>query len=516
MPTYQNPGVYVTESAFVSKPRQPSASRSTAVFFGEASRGPSDATLISSWSEYRTLYGELSQDYDLGFAVYHYFANGGKDAYIIRLTSATASAATVTATYSPNVGGAGSATATLFTASAISKGTWGNNLTIEFSPGNTGASANIMPSFNLVVKLSGTEVERWNDLSPNIADNRYFVTILNTYSKYLDNVVIGSPVPVPTTSTGTNSAFAYKSTPTSFSSGSAGASVGVQDSDYVAALTKLDVVQGVLLLNAVNKTSAAIINPFIAKAESRGDSFVIIDPSMTETNVSTIGGNIGGYTVSNYAAVYYPHLLMIDPSKTGPGAVKATAPGGAIAGAYIRTEVEKGVAKTPAGLNVGLRNAIGIGTNFTAAETGTLYGTYNINTLKAIPGGGIVINGGRTLDKTAPGKFISSRRTLNYLKQALKDGTAYAVFEPNDSRLWSQLTIGISSMLAEFWRQGNLKGETAADAFYVTCNSSNNTAVSIDNGEVRIEVGVALQYPAEFIVINLSQWTGGSNAIENI
>jgi phage tail sheath protein FI len=71
-------------------------------------------------------------------------------------------------------------------------------------------------------------------------------------------------------------------------------------------------------------------------------------------------------------------------------------------------------------------------------------------------------------------------------------------------------------MLAEFWRQGNLKGETAADAFYVTCNSSNNTAVSIDNGEVRIEVGVALQYPAEFIVINLSQWTGGSNAIENI
>lgn len=514
MPTYQNPGVYVSESAFVSKPRQASTSRSTAVFFGEASRGPSNATLISSWSEYRTLYGELSQDYDLGFAVYHYFANGGKDAYITRITSASAAAATVTVTYSPNVGGTSSATATLFTADAISKGTWGNGLSLEFSNGNTAATSTVMPSFNLVVKLNGTEVERWNDLSPDASANRYFVTILNTYSQYLDNIVVGSPAPVATTSSGTSSAFAYKSTPTSFTGGAAGSAV--QDSDYVSALSKLDVVEGVLLLNAVNKTSAAIINPFIAKAESRGDSFVIIDPSMTETNVATIGGNIGGYTVSNYAAVYYPHLLMIDPSKTGPGAVKATAPGGAIAGAYIRTEIEKGVAKTPAGLNVGVRNAIGLGTNFTAAETGTLYGTYNINTLKAIPGGGIVINGGRTLDKTAPGKFISSRRTLNYLKQALKDGTAYAVFEPNDSRLWSQLTIGVSSMLAEFWRQGNLKGETAADAFYVTCNSSNNTSVSVDNGEVRIEVGVALQYPAEFIVINLSQWTGGSNAIENI
>jgi len=514
MPTYQNPGVYVTESAFVSKPRQASTSRSTAVFFGESSRGPSDATLIGSWSEYRTLYGELSQEYDLGFAVYHYFSNGGKDAYIVRINSSNAVAATVTVPYYPNVGGAASTTATLFTASAMSKGTWGNNLTLEFSNGNTTATSTVMPSFNLVVKLNGTEVERWNDLSPSSSANRYFVTILNTYSQYIDNVVIGNPVPVATTSTGTSSAFAYSGTAVSYAGGSAGASI--QDSDYVSALTKLDVVEGVLLLNAVNKTSAQIINPFIAKAESRGDSFVIIDPSMTETNVSTIGGNIGGYTVSNYAAVYYPHLLMIDPSKTGPGAVKATAPGGAIAGTYVRTEIEKGVAKTPAGLNVGVRNAIGLGTNFTASETGTLYGTYNINTLKAIPGGGIVVNGGRTLDKNAPGKFISSRRTLNYLKQALKEGTAYAVFEPNDSRLWSQLTIGISSMLAEFWRQGNLKGETAAEAFYVTCSSANNTSVSIDNGEVRIEVGVALQYPAEFIVINLSQWTGGSNAIENI
>jgi phage tail sheath protein FI len=515
MPTYQNPGVYVTESAFVSKPKQSNAARSSAAFFGEAARGPSNATLISSWSEYRTLYGELNQSHDLGFAVYHYFSNGGKDAYITRITSTTAAAATVTATYSPNIGGSASTVATLFTASAISKGTWGNGLTIEFTSGNTSATSTVMPSFNLTVKLDGVEVERWNDLSPNAADNRYLVTILNTYSMYLDNVVIGNPAPVATISSGTSSAFAYKTTSTSFSGGVAGSAV--QASDYVAALTKLDAVEGVLLLNAVNKSESTIINPFIAKAESRGDSFVIIDPSMSEVNVTTIGSSIvGGYTVSNYAAVYYPHLLMLDPSKTGPGAVKATAPGGAIAGAFVRTEIERGVAKTPAGFNVILRNAIGIGTPFTATETGTLYGSYNINTLKTVPGGGIVVNGGRTLDKNPPGKFISARRTLNYLKQALKDATAYAVFEPNDERLWSQLSIGISSMLAEFWRQGNLKGSTPADAFYVTCSSSNNSAISVDNGEVRIEVGVALQYPAEFIVINLSQWTGGSNAIETI
>jgi len=509
MPTYQNPGVYVTEAAFVAKPKQSNTSRSTAVFFGEASRGPSTATLVTSWSEYRTLYGELSQTSDLGFAVYHYFSNGGKDAYIVRVTSSTAASASITVPYYPN--GVGSASAVLFTANAISKGTWGNSLTVEFTAGTTAATASIIPSFNLIVKLSGVEVERWNDLSPESSANRYLVTILNNYSNYLDGVVIGGGVASETA----DATWAYKSSATSFASGSNGAAT--QDSDYVSALSQLDNVEGVLLLNAVNKTGTTLVNEFITKAEARGDSFVIIDPDMTESNVATIGGTIvGNYTSSNYAAVYYPHLLMIDPSKTGPGAIRATAPGGAVAGAYVRTEIERTVAKTPAGFNVTVRNALGLGTAFTELQTGTLYGTYNINTLKAIPGGGIVINGGRTLDKSAPGKYISARRTLNYLKQVLKDATSYSVFEPNDERLWTQLSMGVSTLLAEFWTQGGLKGATANEAFYVTCDSSNNTAITVDNGEVHLEVGVALQYPAEFIVINLSQWTGGSNSIETI
>ena len=118
MPTYQNPGVYVTEAAFVSKPKSSNTSRSTAAFFGEASRGPSTATLVTSWSDYRTLYGDLSQTSDLGFAVYHYFANGGKDAYIVRVTSTSAAASAITVPYYPN--GTGSASAVLFTADAIS------------------------------------------------------------------------------------------------------------------------------------------------------------------------------------------------------------------------------------------------------------------------------------------------------------------------------------------------------------------------------------------------------------
>jgi phage tail sheath protein FI len=135
---------------------------------------------------------------------------------------------------------------------------------------------------------------------------------------------------------------------------------------------------------------------------------------------------------------------------------------------------------------------------------------------KAVPGAGIVINGARTLDKTSPGKYIPIRRSLNFLKQALSDATAFAVFEPNDERLWTRLNVTVSSLLAEFWRAGGLKGRNATQAFYVTCDASNNTETSVANGEVHVEVGVALQYPAEFVVITISQWTGGSNTVDTL
>lgn len=504
MPTYKNPGVYVSEGAFVANTQQGNPTRSTAAFFGEAGRGPTVATLVDSWSSYKSLYGDLDQDYELGFAVYHYFANGGKEAYINRVVGAGAAKATATVPYYPN--GVGNASATLFTATAVSSGTWGNGLTFEVTAGVVAASSSQIPTFNLVIKVDGVEVERWNELSVDPSSNRYVDSVLDNYSKFVT-------VSVPSITA--SATWAWYTTAVTSASGTNGSAI--VDTDYTTALTNLDVVNGVLLLNAVGKTSATVVNAFLAKAEARGNSFVIIDPDKSATDPSVIGGSVvGAYNVSSYGAVYYPALKMVDPSKTGPAAIRTTYPGGAIAGAYIRTEIARTVAKAPAGNNVEVRNALGLLTQFTETQTGLLYDTYNVNMLKAIPGGGIIVNGARTLVKTEPDKFIPIRRSLNYLKQALKDATSFAVFEPNDERLWSRLSVVASSVLSEFWRSGGLKGANADQAFYVTCDSSNNTSTTINNGEVHIEVGVALQYPAEYVVINISQWTGGSNTVETL
>lgn len=501
--TYLNPGVYVIETPLVNNVTRASTSQSVATFIGTSTRGPVSATLINSWTGYRSLYGDISGDHELGYSVYHYFANGGRDAYIVRVAASDADPATIAVPYYPN--GESSASSTLLTATANSPGSWGNGISLVVSQGVTSPTSTVIPTFNLSVRVNNTEVERWNEVSVDPSNNRYVQTVVNTYSKYIT-------VSVPAATANENWLFGLN--PISLASGTDGSTV--IDSDYISALSNLDVLEGALLINAPGKTSSTVVNALIAKAEARGNSFVIIDPS-TETDPVEIGSSIvSTYAQSSYGAVYYPMLKMIDPTKSGPGAIRDTYPGGAIAGVFTRTEVARTVAKAPAGYNADIRNALALAVNFTPTQTGTLYNTHGVNLFKAVPGGGIIINGTRTLDKSTPGKFIPIRRSLNYLKQALKDATDFAVFSPNDQRLWEQIGFKCSSVLNEFWKAGGLKGNNPGDAYYVLCNETNNTVESISNGEVRVEVGVALQYPAEFVVITISQWTGGANTVSSI
>lgn len=510
MPTYSNPGVYVSESPLINNARRASSAQSTAVFFGTAPRGPIEATLVDSWSGFKSYYGDISPDHELGYAVYHYFANGGRDAYIVRVlhtdgTGTTATTSDVQVAYYPN--GEGAASSILLEAEAKSPGAWGSSLSLVTTNGVVAASSTVIPTFNLIVYLDDVEVERWNEVSTDRASSRYVRTVVNTYSKYI--VIPEDP------STVANTFWAFVGGEFNFSSAVDGDAVN--DEDYnLAVSSKLEAIEGVLVMNAVGQYSASVVNNLIQKAETRGNSFVIIDPSPA-TDVPTIGpGTINSYASSSYASVYYPMLKMSDPTKTGPAAIRDTFPGGAVVGTFIRSEVARTVAKAPAGYASDIRNAIGLSTTFTTAEVATLYDTYGANLFKAIPGAGIIINGTRTLDKSTPGKYIPIRRSLNFIKQSLYESTQFAIFEPNDERLWSRISMTASAILGDFWRAGGLKGSSSTQAFYVICDETNNTENTITNGEVHLEVGVALQYPAEFVVINVSQWTGGANTVSTL
>lgn len=508
MPAYTNPGVYVSESPLAANVRSANNAQSVAAFIGTAARGPVVPTLINSWSGFRAHFGDISPSHELGYSVYHYFANGGRDAYVVRAYSNTSVGASAVVPFYPT--GTGNASGSLFSYSAASPGTWGNSLKVETVSGVITPTATQIPTFSLVVKIGTVEVERWNEVSTDPASSRYIDVVVNNYSRYI-TVVTNSAAKA---ATGTS--WSFFGNEVTAAGGSDGAAVS--NGDYTTAINKLDSIEGALVMNApgVSGASNAVVNALVQKAVDRGNSFVVIDPTPTDTTPNAIGTVASSYPQSSYAAVYYPMLQMNDPTKSGPGAIRNTYPGGAVVGAFIRSEVASSVAKAPAGYNMDVRNAFALSTNFTSADTGVLYNTHNVNTFKSIPGGGIIINGTRTLDKTTPGKYIPIRRSLNYVKQALKDATAFAVFEPNTEYLWTTLSLRCSSILNEFWQAGGLKGSNPAQAFYIVCNSSNNTAETVAQGQVNIEVGVAVQYPAEFVVINISQWTGGSNAASSL
>ena len=520
---YERPGVYVRETPFTNN-ISPRTATTAAAFVGTTERGPVVPTLITSWNDYKAKFGELAQGYDLGYAVYHYFANGGRDSYVSRVIDTTAVASSYT--FQGTLTGA-SAASTMFILEAASKGAWGDNLSvsINFDP-NTLADLSTAPKvrastlFSLTVNQtrSGSliEVERWQELSFDPASSRYFKTVLDLYSSYVK--VQGIPATISSSTTITVSGITVGDYATSFAltGGSDAVTPGAvsADTEWATAVTNLDTVTGPLLINLVGQTSSTRINQALSYAANRADAFVIVDCPLNATTKVDMETSISGYSTSNggFGAVYFPALKMYDPSKSGPTAIRDTFPGGAIAGAYVRSENLRGVAKAPAGYFLDLQNVFGLVSTVSDADQGTLYNTNHVNCIRTIAGGGTIINGARTLAKNRPDKYITIRRTLGYLRTVLDAQTQFAVFEPNDERLWDRIKVSLSSTLTDFWAKGNLKGANSTSAFYIICDSSNNTQASIEDGYVNIEVGVALQYPAEFVVINLTQWAGNGSA----
>ncbi len=94
------------------------------------------------------------------------------------------------------------------------------------------------------------------------------------------------------------------------------------------------------------------------------------------------------------------------------------------------------------------------------------------------------------------------------VEQLLREGTAWAANEPNDPRTWARIHTTVGSYLAQEWREGALVGTTSREAFYIHCGlGTTMTQADIDQGRLRFEVGLALERPAQFVVLSISHST---------
>jgi phage tail sheath protein FI len=193
-------------------------------------------------------------------------------------------------------------------------------------------------------------------------------------------------------------------------------------------------------------------------------------------------------------------------------------PSGAVAGLYLATDRRVGPFKVAAGIDAVITDALALERAFSPAEldqlnsgtssTGSIVGKNVVNAIRNLPGAGIVVMGGRTLlQDGSANRYINMRRSLSYVEKRLNDLASFALFENNTETLWARLITVLGVFLNDYRNQGGLRGTTPEQSFYIKCDDENNTAATIAAGEVHVEIGVSLEYPAEFVVINLSQKT---------
>ncbi|WP_414170185.1 phage tail sheath family protein [Streptoverticillium reticulum] len=204
---------------------------------------------------------------------------------------------------------------------------------------------------------------------------------------------------------------------------------------------------------------------------------------------------------AEFTALYYPWVEV-----AGVDGVRRTVPpSGHLAGVWARTDSERGVFKAPANQN--LRGVLSIPTLLTDDQNGAL-NDKGVNCLRVFPGRGLLVWGARTRSSSRDWKYLNVRRLVSFLSDSIRQSSTWAVFEPNDDRLWATLRHSVVSFLTDQWRQGALLGRTPDEAFYVICDRTNNLPETIDAGKVICDIGVAPVRPAEFVHFTITQIAG--------
>ncbi len=278
-------------------------------------------------------------------------------------------------------------------------------------------------------------------------------------------------------------------------------------------LLAVEDVDEVAILAAPGVPTTAVQLAVIEQCERLMDRFAVLDPvtgaSGTPATLQQIQDQRDLYD-TKYAALYYPRVLVANPLG-GPDVV--VPPSGHVCGVFARTDITRGVHKAPA--NELIRGILGYET-VVSRQQQEILNPRNINVLRDMRTmqRGLRVYGARCLTGDAEWNYVNVRRLFIYLEESLDEGTQWVVFEPNDQRLWARVIESVSIFLRRVWRDGALMGAKPEEAFYVRCDRSTMSDDDILNGRLILEIGVAPVRPAEFVIIRIGQWLGGSSRQE--
>ncbi len=516
MASYLHPGVYIEELPSGSKPIE-GVSTSNTAFVGKANQGPvGEPVLIGKLDDYIEEFGRItSESDDMGLAVLAFYLNGGKAAYICRLTSDTA----VTA----SVGLPGTVTSPVMTVSAANPGVWANSLFVQID--NSDAVAQ---TFDLAVGTQNSagnfvpiDTEVYTGLSMDSGSDSFVETVISQQSAMISVSIAGGADPTEVVDDTAPDGVGLNTTVAGNDGGTPES--GKYTAFYNSTLRKFRDASIIVLPGqqweenppASGNYSNAAVSATQAFCETYKRSVLLMDvPATLEL---TSGAQVAGLSLptSTYMNLYYPWVRMANPlynEDTNPLAPRlvAVAPSMFAAGMYARIDGKRGVWKAPAGVETNLNGVNSLAFNVEDLEQDQL-NPVGVNCIRKLPNYGSVIWGSRTLSTKADPewRYVPVRRTAIFIEQSIYGGIQWAVFEPNDHPLWGSLRANIGSFMNGLFRSGAFQGAKASDAYFVRCGLGDTmTQGDIDRGQVIVVVGFAPLKPAEFVIVRIQQKVG--------
>jgi hypothetical protein len=394
-----------------------------------------------------------------------------------------------------------------------------NGLSATYPMSSGSATVNVVSlEFTLTVTSTAAGTETFKNLGMDPRHSRYYGLEVNSQA-----VSVGSS-PTPDTT----------APPLNIPATIAATALAGGAADNLSTLAPLDFQNGIDTLrrydvdllcvpDAVNAnpnfnllSTQAVQAYMVAHCEKMQDRFAILDcaePNVTgDPLFSAVQTQRQGLNSNNgYAALYFPWIGITNPFGSGQLFVP---PSGHTAGVYASNDNTFDVAHAPA--NEPIVSALSVEALLGDADQGPL-NQQGINVIRSFPSDGILIWGARTIappDQTA-WTYVNVRRLLLYIEKTIREGTRFAVFQPNNITLWQQVKRLVTDFLTSLWGAGDLFGATPDQAFRVRIDASLNTPAVVALGQMIAQITVVPTHPAEFVVFQVIQDPTGASLQES-
>jgi phage tail sheath protein FI len=353
--------------------------------------------------------------------------------------------------------------------------------------------------FSLTVAENGAPIETFTGLALDPAHPQYYARdgVVNGTSAYVTVAPRAGGAP----------AISETSTPAFAVSTQAGVDNPPSSADYKAGLLALEAEPEpamVICPDTVTFTDPLLQADLVGAVVTHCEQFrrfAIVDAPDLGSDTDLLDWR-NTTLASTYAALYAPHLMVVNIDPDSADRFRTVPPSGFVAGVFARTDRERGVYKAPG--NERVAGIVGLSQTYTQRRQ-DLLNPGSVNLIRAFPGRGTRIWGARNATDDTTWRYVNVRRLFNFVETSVETGTQWVVFEPNTAPTWIRIKVSVENFLDQLWRAGALAGTSPEQAYRVRVGYPETmTETDIDLGLVITEVAIAPAKPAEFVIFRFS------------